>query len=121
MMIGAHYPALNNEQVSEIEIPLPPLKEQKSIIEAQYYLSKNNFEKAHDVIERNIAGTENAASFYALLSILYLSLRCKTYKVSWLNLLRLLNTCYCIPCSLPFLTDVSGIAFILCSSLKVHL
>ena len=32
MMIGAHYPALNNEQVSEIKIPLPPLPEQKRIV-----------------------------------------------------------------------------------------
>ena len=32
MMIGAHYPALNNEQVSEIKIPLPSLPEQKRIV-----------------------------------------------------------------------------------------
>jgi len=32
MMIGAHSPALNNEQVSEIKIPLPPLPEQKRIV-----------------------------------------------------------------------------------------
>jgi type I restriction enzyme S subunit len=32
VMMGAHYPAINNSQVSEIKIPLPPLEEQKRIV-----------------------------------------------------------------------------------------
>jgi type I restriction enzyme S subunit len=31
MMVGGQYPALNQSQVSEIEIPLPPLPEQQQI------------------------------------------------------------------------------------------
>jgi len=32
MMVGAHYPALNRDQVSEIRIPLPPRTEQERIV-----------------------------------------------------------------------------------------
>lgn len=32
MMIGAHYPALRESQVSQIKVPLPPLEEQRRIV-----------------------------------------------------------------------------------------
>lgn len=34
MMVGGQYPALNQSQVSEIRIPLPPLSEQQKIADA---------------------------------------------------------------------------------------
>lgn len=49
MMIGAHYPALNNSQVSGIVIPLPPVGEQKRIVAYldQIWEKSTRLEKLH--------------------------------------------------------------------------
>jgi len=51
MMMGGQYPALNQSQVAKIEIPLPPLPEQKKIAEVLGTVDKA-LEKVNEVIEK---------------------------------------------------------------------